>query len=88
MWEKNFGTIINRIISDRHTYIHVYSVLQCTVKEKAFSNRPVSNYQNSYLVPRLRGNKREEAKHKPSIFKPFFYRVIIMLGLKNKQEFQ
>ena len=70
------------------THIHVYSVLQCTVKEKAFSNRPVSNYQNLYLLPRLRGNKREEAKHNPSIFKPFFYRVIIMLGLKNKQEFQ
>ena len=70
------------------THIHVYSVLQCTVKEKAFSNGPVSNYQNLYLLLRPRGNKREEAKHNPSIFKPFFNSVIIMLSLKNKQEFQ
>ena len=26
MWEKNFGTIINRIISARHTYTCVFSV--------------------------------------------------------------
>ena len=60
MWGKNL-TIINRIISDRHTYIQCCGVL---LIDKTFPDRPVSNDQNSYLASRLRGNKREEVKHK------------------------
>ena len=59
--KESYYNIINRIISDRHTYTQCCGVL---LIDKTFPDRPVSNDQNSYLASRLRGNKREEVKHK------------------------
>ena len=61
MGKESYYNIINRIISDRHTYTQCCGV---PLIDKTFPDRPVSNDQNSYLASRLRGNKREEVKHK------------------------